>query len=552
MVLFAALTFGATALAAPESVRLDADAAALHDRLMLSFDAHFNLNGASLDADQHGPACLTNLVKELHENWALFTPAEKAEMSARLTPWAEDLTAPFADEPAPPPATGSPCFSVSSYTKTLNDPDNHFQVQWSGTTISDSTAQDFLDALVHAYEVEIGELGWRAPAGASKYPMPVFVANDSRSAGAYTYIDYCSGTGYLPYIVAYSGSFYGGSWYEDMAAHEFNHASQFAYTNVTGSINKNVDFWWWEATATYVQESVNPSYNWWSQYTTGYSDNPYVSMHASDQSDNTIFWHMYGMATWAFYLDNHVGGLDVVQGTWDYAATDTSRRLDMTELISAIDLDFEEIYRGFMAVNTVMDYDEHRYFGDIDLTEEVDALPASGEPSSRKKPQGHGQNYIKFDKDLGDSDQPLKIVFDGDSEVEWFVLLVEPDGRTVEGYTELEVDSDGHGEVTYDFSGDRDLYLVISPNTVKDDGYSYAWSAERVEVVEDTGGDDTAVVDDDTGEVVDDTGDDGQNVEDDGDGDKSSGCGCASGGSGGGAAALAFGLIGLATRRRRG
>src|SRR5690606_6033744 len=113
------------------------------------------------------------------------------------------------------------------------------------------------------------ELGWREPAGMSGYRLLVYVS-EQNYGGAYTTVESCGGL-YMPYIVAGRGSFYGGSWFMDMAAHEFNHASQFAY-------GFGHQFWFWEATATYVEEFVYPTHDGWAPYVEGYTANPQISM----------------------------------------------------------------------------------------------------------------------------------------------------------------------------------------------------------------------------------------------------------------------------------
>ena len=92
----------------------------------------------------------------------------------------------------------------------------------------------------------------------------VLVPRNNSYAGAYTTVEYCSGSGCMPYIVAYSGSFNSGNWWKTMACHELNHAIQFSY-------GFSHEFWWWEATATWIEEYVYPSFNDWADMTYVYS-----------------------------------------------------------------------------------------------------------------------------------------------------------------------------------------------------------------------------------------------------------------------------------------
>ena len=540
------------ALAAPvfaSPVVISPDDEATRESLYSAFQGHFTPDAAP---DEHGPTCLSPLVRQLKENWHLFSDDERALMTRELAPWKADLLDPMlpAGAPPPPPGTGTPCFGDAGAYQIDSD---HFSVQWD-SGVDESTAQDFSDALEYAWEVEIDELGWEEPVGTPTYPMLIYIADNSREASAYTTVDYCTGVGYAPYIVAYSGSFYGGTWYMDMAAHEFQHATQYSYTYY------GYDLWWWEATATWLQEYVYPSHEWWSTYTVGYADNPYIGMESSSQADADIFWHMYGMSIWAFYLDEYVGGHDFVQDTWKYALSSGRSNLWMPQVLSALDEEFDERYIEFMAANTVMAYDEYRYYPDIDLADDIDELPAEGENGRRTGPEGLGQNYIRFDKDAGEPGDILEVTFEGEDSQDWYAILVAARGHAVEEVVVILAGDDagasGVGEIELDDI--NDVFLVVSPRSKAESSYDYTWSARIAEVVpEDTGGEgggEEGGGEEGGGEEGSNTdgtkGDPGDTALDPDDG-KGGVCGCAS--TGGGAAGLvwAFGLAGLAFRRRR-
>lgn len=493
--------------------------------------------------------CFTPLVRALQENWGLFTPEEQAAFTAHLAPFATDLTdglAPAGDAP-PPPASGEPCFIYDDNPyETLDDPKGRFQVQWEPDAIDEETAQDLLDALTYSYETEIDELGWREPDGMSRYPMMIYVYEDNRTAAAYTTVGRCSGVGYMPYIVIASGSFYGGSWYEDMVAHEFVHASQYAYTDDAGSYNYNVDLWWWEATATWAQEYVYPDNNWWSQYISGYTDATYLAMQVSNQSDNTKFWHMYGMAIWAFYLDQHWGGHDMVQDTWEYAAEHWNTAQNVDDWTEGVGVDFDEAYQDFIVTNVVMDYDPSRYFGNVKVSATVSELPDSGESSSTKAPQGYGQNYLKIKSDAAEAGTDAVVHVDGENDNTWLALLVTVDGNDIEDVQTFDLDDTNQGDLDIRFDGDKEFWIVLSPMDNKSSGRSYTWSVtvDESAVVTD-GEDDTADEVPDLPEGQD--GDDAFNPEK---ADEGTGCGCATGTSGS-SVGLALGLAALMLRRRR-
>lgn len=469
--------------------------------------------------------CLTGLVQEVRADWPTLDEADRAELVGLLGPVQIEAPA-FV---APPPAATETCFGQYG-ANTLKG--EHFSVEWD-SGISESTAQEFLDSLEYAYQVEVEELGWRAPDGDDDYLMLAYVTQGNY-AGAYTTVSRC-GSGYLPYIVAYSGSFSSGNWYETMALHEFNHALQFGY-------GYGPEFWYWEATATYIEEQVLPNSNWWSTYVVGYSDNPHIAFSASDPQDYDIFYHMYGMSIWGFHLDEYTGDTDLIRQTWEYVATENGYDdLDVQDLTEAVGVDFPAAYEDFVARNTVMDYREHRYFSDIDRVDTISSLPAEGESAKRTAPGGYGQNYIRFDADAGNEVDTLQVVFTSEDSVDWLVQLVGVAGTDVDRVV-TTYSVDGAATVELPGFGGDDAWLVVSPIKHTDNDYDYAWTASLVAPPEPPPEEDTAT---DTG------GDYGEEVDGPKEKVEITGCGCASTPDPRVGLGLVIVLGALAARRRR-
>ncbi len=494
--------------------------------------------------------CLTGLVIDLKEHWELFEPADQQRMADFLAPWGGgDLSPPGrpveGDEPPPPPpADGDqPCFGHYGDDWILTD---HFSVEWE-RGVDREIAEHFAEALEYSWDKEVTEFGWNRPLGTDDYPMLAYIADEPGYGGAYTSVERC-GNEYVPYIVAYSGSWSSYDWAEDMACHEFAHAIQF-------STSYAPEFWYWEATAIWMEEQVYPSHNYWTYYVDAYTQNPWIGLTASSQRDQEIFYHMYGGAIFNFMIDNWYDGHATVKGMWDYAAARGGQySLPVWDNITGIGLDWDEVFVGFLAANTVMDYDEQNVFPSIDIHQSVTSLPSSGEDSSSDQPESLGQNYIRFDDGL-DEGKDLKVTFQGDAGPdEWYAVLVSTENRQVVQAVRIELDSGHLGEGTISFEG-GDVYLVVAPwdesaagyhyNWEYADSWGYSWSAELT----DGGGDpDDTENPDDTGyDKVDDLpatpGDDEPGV-------GMPGCGCASGGAAGGGALLGLlGLLGLARRR---
>lgn len=491
------LLFAAVAAAAPSTpgdAGLDAAALSRHDRLRAAFDTHFFPDRVPVavhldDAHAHGQpgmraasasvlfetgdgfACLTQLVAELKRDWHLFSAEERAEMTAILAPWKADLLDPdmvvHDDGSVPPPA--SPCNGYQY--------DNHLDgvyhsVQWEDGAVTENKAEDFLEALELSYELEVEEQGWKPPNRITSYPMGVYVVNGNY-AGAYTTVAECGST-WQPYVVAYAGGLVGNTWFKTMACHEFNHASQFSYGQAH-------EFWWWEATATYAEEYVYPDYNEWAEFVGTYRRTPHVGLNASagNSDDQTLFYHTYAMAIWAFYLDEYWGGLETVQETWDLAydqAFDT-RGYDywMPEVVEDLGLDFDEVWTGFMAANAVMAYTEREDFPEAERTDEVSELPADGDEADRYTPQSMGMAFVTFDDDLGDEGELLEVEINGENGPEWHAVLVRGDDSIAEVVV-FEIDQEnGRGTASIPFDGETDLHLVVSPIDEDAQGYSYRW-----------------------------------------------------------------------------
>lgn len=426
-------------------------------------------------AEEEGWICGTALIGDLRARWTTLSRGQQEHIADILQEdWAipggeaaidpNIPSAPRFRDGAPPQAPSSSCWSTSNANVLKSE---HFQVQWA-SSVDQSTAQSFATALERGFDVQMAD-GWRQPDGMTAYLMDVTVSNDNY-AGAYTTVRVCSGF-YMPYIVAGRGSFRGGRWYQDMAAHEFNHAIQFGY----GFAHQ---FWFWESTATYVQESVNPTHNEWAPYIEGYTDRPHLSMHASSQQDQNVFGHMYGMAIWNFYLDEHVGGPELNRGLWaDSRLVDGEGSLWMDDALATRGYDFREVYEGFILNNTVMDFEESEDFGQVNTLARVTVLPYTG-GVGLSGPEGRGQNYFRFEPGVTNESAPdLVVEFDGDTAGDWMVYLVGVNGTELTEVARFEL-IDGAGEARLsDAARFERAWLVVSPFNKDDRTYAYTFSS---------------------------------------------------------------------------
>jgi MYXO-CTERM domain-containing protein len=554
----AAVLFSSTVSArAVDGIEISADEVQRRDGLLAAFNTHFHPERADsathLDSHAHERGtCLTGMVKDFKESWHLFTASERAEITRSLAPFKADLLDPLVPAGLAAMGAGGPPPPGSCWgdQKDNTIETEHFSVQWDDGTVSESDAEDFAESLEYSYGVEIDELEWREPEGLPTYKILAMIENMGGGGGAYTTVDYCGGQT-LPYIVASSGSFSAGSWYKTMACHELHHAIQFGY-------GYSHEFWYWEASATWVEDLVYPDLNDWMNAIYVYSLVPYMGMNASRTGgggDEYLFYHTYAMGIWGMFLDQHVGGNELVRDTWEVSRTTSCQYcLWMPDAVDRTGEDFYELYTQFIANNAVMDYRDRLWMQTPTLSDQVSTLPSSGESDYQDRPQSLGQNFIRFDASLGGSGKALEVTFDGENTPDLWVAILMRGEDEVEEIVEFELNENMWGVATIDFPGDSDVHLIVSPVDEDAQGYSYdwnsaddfdyEWSAQLVDSTTEEDPDDTSEGDDDPGPVAD--GDEGGEVI----GRKGSGCACAASGTGqAGWLALILGLVPVLRRR---
>ena len=414
--------------------------------------------------------CLTGLVQRLRQDWHVMTVEQRSEITAALAPSRQDL---FERQPAGPPPPTPATDTCWQSTKDNRIDTQHFSVQWDDGIIDEEDAQKFADSLEESWEVEVNELGWRPPNGTDQYLLRVEVERMGQGAGAYTSVDRCGGE-YVPYVVASSGSFRQGGWYKTMACHELHHAIQFAY----GFAH---EFWWWEATATWVEDLVYPYANDWANALYMFSQTPHIGMNASagQSNDQDLFWHTYGMGIWGMFLDQKVGGNELVRKTWEVAEDSWCQYcLWMPDVIEDVGEDFDELFAQFLGATAVLDYRDRHIISDVKRTEVVRSMPAEGAAPSYDRPQSLGMNIIEFSADLGEVGQVLEVEFNGSSSPDYWIAVLARGSMEVDELVTFEIDERGDGMAYIPFEGDAPVHLVVSPVDEDAQGYEFDWNAD--------------------------------------------------------------------------
>lgn len=327
-------------------------------------------------------------------------------------------------------------------------------------------ATDFGEALNEAYEALVFDEGWTPIHGDDAYLLLAYI-DPGTGGAAYTSVGACSGAvGWMPYIVATSDAFEDEDWWRDMAAHELNHAQQFSY-------EAGHEAWWWEATAVWAAEQVHPTHDTWIRYVDqGFSAQPWLAMRGSSQTDPDTFLHMYGMAIWAFFLEEHVDR-DMVLATWEGASG--AEEVDPLEQLDALGEDPDALLLDFLAANAAMDYNHREAMARAFAVQVHDALPAEGEDAG---PEYLGQAFVGLPTTGYDEAAPnLRVRVQSDGA--WTRALVGVRGGSVAKVLSFDEETTLEEPGSYD-----ELWLAVSPRTNRRGRFPWSWSAEATDEAE--------------------------------------------------------------------
>lgn len=335
-------------------------------------------------------------------------------------PIAEELPA-FA-EPAeciPHAALARQQGADGSYTETRET--THFLMAWdpSNTVLDAATLDTTAAALETSWDVEVTEHGWNPPDQTDTCLITVLLVDLSGAdsgTGGWTDVNEVGG---VPYIVLNTDWFAeSDDWTETLVAHEFNHASQFAY----GVFNEEEDWWYWESTAEWSTELVFPEANAWNYSLWAYFDNPGYAWKSQRGLVN------YGHFTFNIVLTEQVDEAAPLL-TWQAATADGDVP---TALTTALDTDLDALLLTYTEHAAAMDVAERDAWIDTEAEFEVDPYtlslakyPAHGSRNGKSAPEGRGQNFVHL---AGDPGGDLLFEFTGDNAADgadprWAVTL---------------------------------------------------------------------------------------------------------------------------------
>lgn len=382
----------------------------------------------------------------------------------------------------------------------------HFNIKWgSDEDYDNDTIQMLGQALEDAWNIEVEQLGYPEPSGANQYYLDFYIGNsgddvpDINFQGAYTTV-YYNNPPFPAYIVMHPDILSHQGATRDVTSHEFFHVIQFGIVTREWCFAEEEDMWWWEATATWMEDAVWDDNNYYAYYIEPYAEAPHEALHS-----DVDFYYPYSRVIWSKYLSENHGGNDAIKSIWT-TCDNRGTLFGIDAYLKEFDgYSLKKAFGEFMAKNAVLDYEEKDLYERLHLDFERLAVHSTYPVSKSVElqtvaPRYLGANIIELTSQNVDSPKDLVIAFDGkDSlsgyDVDWRAqLLVEHlDGSYEFGAMELD-EEDNAGTVTIeDFGGDvYKVYLI--PCVVKwmfkggaQVGVSYEYS---VELEEPSSGDD--------------------------------------------------------------
>lgn len=374
------------------------------------------------------------------------------------------------------------------YYYPYHDESTNFVLEWEDNSLDDNALETLLESMEESWSIEVDNEGYSPPEGSDEYLVEVFVEPIGWE-GAYTSI--YEGCGYyLPFIVFDPSILDYDDWIMDISAHEFFHAIQFGYYAYYE------DIWWWEATATWMEDIVYPDINLYTRSIPYYSNFPYLPM------DYENYAHEYGMCIFAKYLEEYRGGTGTIREIWEEARNRPYE--DFIDILSDIsNISLSQLFSDWTGRTSVMDYEEGHLYEDVKLTKEHKNYPVEvTRDDDDDLPHFGGTNYILLIPDKDEDYSTLYLFFEGETrikgrEIEWAVSVtkVKVDGS----YEYMNVQTNDSGQAGIEIDGWKNevsaLYLAFTPVTEFDDddmgaSYRYIASYEPVDEIDWDDGDD--------------------------------------------------------------
>jgi len=237
---------------------------------------------------------------------------------------------------APPPA-GKVVYggNYANHLETAN-----FTINWEEGQGDAEMAARAGESLEAAWTYFVDEHGWTPPVSSDRFYIWVLLVDDLSGTGLTTeYYTDIFPQGY-PVIYLNSTWAYDAPFWSSLSEHEFHHSLQFAVRDWSSS-EGGAETWYWEASATWAAELVEPETAALDYVVPWYGDRPEVRFDDTDGS------HQYGMFVFNGWLEDTLGeGPETMHDVWTEASSAQDATWD-TILASATGVPAPELFARF-------------------------------------------------------------------------------------------------------------------------------------------------------------------------------------------------------------
>lgn len=198
----------------------------------------------------------------------------------------------------------------------------NFTINWESGHATLDQAERAGEALEAAWSTFVVDQGWTLPVSGDRYYIWVLLVDDLGGTGLTT--EYSTDDFPEGYPVIYLNSRWAGdeAFWRALAEHEFHHALQYAVRPWTGG--GGAESWYWEASATWAAQVVEPETVALDYIVPLYGDRPSVRFDDIEGS------HQYGMFVLNAWLEEPILGFGAgaMKAAWDRGAVDTAATWD--------------------------------------------------------------------------------------------------------------------------------------------------------------------------------------------------------------------------------
>lgn len=327
--------------------------------------------------------------------------------------------------------------------------------------VDPTSARHLLDAFEAAWTDAVDAQGWRAPPGADRFLLGVYVYARSLG-GAGTAMRRCGGM-QLPVIAFGADALADPEIAASTAAHELTHAIQHAYGDAPA-------FWLWEASAVAMEARITAS-DAWAVFLPSLTTQPWLGFERDDRDDPALLLRSYALGGWLRHAEAVTLGDDGLRRMWEAAAALEAERFSVGQavLFKAVGADLEAAHADFAHAIAVRDQRDGALYPPLTPVQVVDVLPADGPPAGAPRPEPWGIAPVRLDGEaLGGT---IQVEAAGEPGGDWLIDLVGvADGQRVGVWSLVD------GAVEVDTAGWSRAWVLASPRAPEAADRAFHWS----------------------------------------------------------------------------